>query len=116
MENVIASGEYQLNPDFSTVTRKSSEFGVESLFEISYADELSTITEGNRVVAYCGARTPWFKAGTSGISETGWGWSGPGIGLYEAFVAAGEDVRRRGTVMSEQELINDFRKFGTRTC
>ncbi|MDR1557209.1 MAG: RagB/SusD family nutrient uptake outer membrane protein [Tannerellaceae bacterium] len=108
LDKVIASGEYQLNPDFSTLTRKSSEFGSESVFEISYADELSTITEGNRVVAYCGPRTPWFKAGTSGITETGWGWTISHGGLYDAFVAAGEEVRRKGTIMSEQELINDF--------
>jgi tetratricopeptide (TPR) repeat protein len=108
LDQVIASGEYQLNPDFSTVTRRSSEFGVESVFEVSYADELSTITEGTVIVAYCGPRSPWFTAGTSGLSETAWGWVGPSQTLYKAFIDAGEDVRRRGTVMSEQELIDDF--------
>ncbi|MDR2809295.1 MAG: RagB/SusD family nutrient uptake outer membrane protein [Tannerellaceae bacterium] len=108
LDKVIAGGEYQLNPDFSTLTRQSSEFGSESIFEVSYADELSTITEGTRIVAYCGPRTPWFKAGTSGITETGWGWSISRIELYDAFVAAGEEVRRKGTIMSEQELIDDF--------
>jgi len=107
-DNVIASGEYGLNPDFSTLTRKSSEFGIESIFEVSYADELSTITEGNTVAAYCGPRTPWFKAGTSGITETGWGWVGPRKELDDAFIAAGDMVRKRGTVMNEEELINDF--------
>jgi tetratricopeptide (TPR) repeat protein len=107
-DKVIASGEYTLNPDFFTLTRKSSEFGSESIFEISYADELSTITEGNVVVAYCGPRTPWFKAGSSGITETGWGYSGPRKELYDAFVAVGDDIRKKGTVMSEEDLINDF--------
>lgn len=105
---VITSNEYSLHPDFSALTRKSSEFGVESIFEVSYADELSTITEGNTVVAYCGPRTPWFKAGTSGITETGWGWCGPRPELYDAFVKAGDEVRRKGTAMSENDLIQEF--------
>lgn len=107
-DQVIASNEYGLHPDFSRVTRKETEFGIESIFEISYADELSTITEGNRIVAYCGPRSPWFTAGTSGISETAWGWVEPRYGLYEAFVAAGDEVRRKGTIMNEEELINEF--------
>lgn len=108
LDKVVQSGEYSLNPDFSTLTRKSSEFGCESIFEISYADELSTITEGNRVVAYCGPRTPWFTAGTSGITETGWGWCGPRRELYEAFIEVGDEVRRKGTVISEEELISEY--------
>ena len=107
-DEVINSNEYALNPDFSMLTRKSTEFGKESIFEVSYADELSTITEGNTVVAYCGPRTPWFTAGTSGITETGWGWCGPRAELYDAFVAAGDVVRRKGTVISEQDLISEF--------
>ncbi len=107
-EDVIESNEYSLNPDFSTITRASSEFGVESLFEISYISDLSAIGESTWIIAYCGPRTPYFSAGTSGISETAWGWVEPRQGLYDAYVAAGDEVRRKATLMSEDELINEY--------
>lgn len=107
-DQVIDSKEYALNPDFSTITRKSSEFGIESVFEISYADDFSTITEGTSIGAYCGPRNECFDPGTSGISDAAWGWCDPRQGLYDAFVAAGDVVRRKGTVINEQELIDDY--------
>ncbi len=105
---VIASGEYDLEPDFSTVTRESSEFGIESVFEISYAKDISSVTECTWIVAFCGPRSPFFKAGTTGISETGWGSINPSQSLYNAYIEAGDVVRRKATIMSEEELINDF--------
>lgn len=104
LDAVINSGEYSLNPNFSTLTRESSEFGTESIFEISFSEDLSAVTECNYVVAYCGPRSPWFKAGTSGVSETAWGWCEPDKSLWDAFVAAGDEVRRKGTLMGEDEL------------
>ncbi|MDR0429069.1 MAG: RagB/SusD family nutrient uptake outer membrane protein [Tannerellaceae bacterium] len=108
LDNVINSGEYGLEPDFSLLTREATEFGIESIFEISYANELSTITEGNVVAAYAGPRTGYFKAGTSGITETGWGYVGATKKIHDLFIEVGDQVRRKGTVMSEEELINDF--------
>ncbi|WP_303922469.1 RagB/SusD family nutrient uptake outer membrane protein [Draconibacterium sediminis] len=107
-EAVITSGEYELVDDFSTVTREASEFGPESVFEISYTKEVSSVTECTWIVAFCGPRSPWFSAGTSGISETAWGWVEPRQGLYDAFIEADDEVRRKATLMSEEELINDF--------
>lgn len=106
-DKVISSGEYSLNPDFLTVTRTSSEFGEESIFEISYSADLTAVAECTWIIAFCGPRTPYFSAGTSGISETAWGWCEPRQELYDAFVAAGDSVRRKATLMSEEELIND---------
>lgn len=107
-DQVIISGEYDLEPDFSQITRESTEFGIESVFEISYSKDLSIITEGNLIGAYCAPRTGFFKKGSSGISETGWGFCGPRQELYDAFVEAGDIVRRKGTVINEQELIDEF--------
>jgi len=107
-EDVISSGEYSLNPDFTTITRESSEFGVESLFEISYTADLSSVAECTWIIAYCGPRSPYFSAGTSGITETGWGWVSPRQELYDAYVEAGDTVRRKATIMSEDELINEY--------
>ena len=112
---VISSGEYSLNPNFAAVTRESSEFGTESVFEISFTKDLSSPIECTNIVAYCGPRSPWFKGGTSGISETAWGWCEPDQDLWDAFIAAGDVVRRNGTLMSEAELIalgGSFRNNG----
>lgn len=108
LDEVINSKEYDLEPNFSQITRESTEFGIESLFEISYSKDLSTITEGNLVGAYCGPRTSFFKGGSSGITETGWGYCGPRQELYDAFVAADDVVRRKGTVINEQELMDEY--------
>nr|WP_321355152.1 RagB/SusD family nutrient uptake outer membrane protein [uncultured Draconibacterium sp.] len=107
-EAVITSGEYELLEDFSTVTREVSEFGSESVFEVSYAKDISSVTECTYIVAFCGPRSPYFKAGTSGLSETGWGFINPSQSLYDAYVEAGDVVRRKATIMSEEELINEY--------
>lgn len=108
LDKVIASGEYGLHPVFSEVTRRVTEFGIESLFEISYTDDLNAMGEITPALVYCGPRTPWFKAGTSGISELSWGWYQARQCIYDAFIEAGDVVRRKGTVFNEEELINDF--------
>ncbi|WP_288205638.1 RagB/SusD family nutrient uptake outer membrane protein [uncultured Parabacteroides sp.] len=108
LDKVIASGEYGLHPVFSEVTRRVTEFGTESLFEISYNDNISNMGEATPVLAFCGPLSPWFKAGTSGISEKAWGAYQARQCLYDVFVKAGDVVRRKGTVINEEELINDF--------
>lgn len=108
LEAVITSGEYELLDDFSTVTREATEFGPESVFEISYAKDISSVTECTLIVAFCGPRSPYFKAGTSGLSETGWGFINPSQSLYDAYVEVDDVVRRRATIMSEEELINEY--------
>lgn len=105
---VINSGEYALVSDFSTISKEAGEFSSESLFEISYTNDLTVLTEGTSMVAYCGPRSPWFKAGTSGISETAWGWCGPSPESYKAFTEAGDTYRRNNTVINEQELISKY--------
>lgn len=105
---VISSGEYALADDFSEVTKESSEFNSESVFEISYTKDVSSVTECTWIVAFCGPRSPWFSAGSSGISQTAWGWVEPRQGLYDAYVDAGDELRRKATLMSEEELINNF--------
>lgn len=105
---VIASGEYSLNPDFSTIALASSEFGAESLFEISYSKDLSSVTESNPIIGYCGPRATYFKAGNLKFHETSWGRCEPNQVLYDAYVKANDVVRRKATLINEQELINDY--------
>lgn len=108
LDEVINSKEYALYPDFAYITRNESEFGVESIFELSYVASLTEVTQGTTISAYCGPRSPWFKAGSTGLTESGWGWVSPEKGLHDAYVQAGDDIRRRSTVIDEKELINEF--------
>jgi tetratricopeptide (TPR) repeat protein len=102
-EKVIQSNEYKLLPDFRTVTRHAYEFSDESLFEISYMEDLIN-PEYAATLAYCGPRETWFKGGTSGITETGWNYACPENDLYRIFMDHGEIVRMYGTLWSEKEL------------
>lgn len=114
---VIASGEYGLNPDYSQILRKSSEWGTESIFEINYAStQLNTWSTGN-IWANPGRTTldnvhwqltgprgdAWFAGGTSGLFA-GWGFCSSSQETYNAYVAAGDVVRRKATIMNEAEL------------
>lgn len=108
LDEVIKSNEYSLYPDFAYITRNESEFGVESIFELNYVASKTEVTQGTAIAAYCGPRSPWFKAGTTGITESGWGWVAPEMGLHDAYVVAGDQVRGRATVLSEDELINEY--------
>lgn len=103
-DNVIESGEYDLYPDFTMITREESEFGVESIFEISYAADASNTSEGSYLLAYIGPRTGYFTPGTTGISSICWGWMNPLPGLHELFEEEGDEIRQRGTVLNEDDL------------
>ncbi|MDR2388290.1 MAG: RagB/SusD family nutrient uptake outer membrane protein [Tannerellaceae bacterium] len=102
-EQVIQSNEYRLLADFRNITRHAWEFSEESLFEVSYYEDLIN-PEYTCALAYGGPRESWFKAGTSGITETGWHYTAPENDLYQAFIDHGETVRMYGSVWSEKEL------------
>jgi hypothetical protein len=115
---VIASDEYDVKTDYSQILRKSSEFGKESIFEISYSEgQRNTWGTANiwanpgRTVQdnvhwqLCGPRgDSWFKGGKSGLNA-GWGFASPSKVLYDAYVAAGDTCRLRSSIMDENSLI-----------
>ena len=103
-DTVINSGEYSLYPDFSMLTREVSEFGVESIFEISYVADRTSSSESTQIHAYCGPRSGYFSAGTTGLSESGWGFVNPLPGLREVFVEEGDEIRWKATVLNEEDL------------
>lgn len=62
-EDVINSGQYALEPDYGDIFTKSHEFGIESVFEISYSasqrggwESFINATEGNYNVQFFGIR------------------------------------------------------------
>lgn len=115
LQKVIDSGEYGLYPDFSKVLKKDSELGTESVFEVMQpvsAYSRSSVPprvgqvqgERSRWMRFYGPKGGgWFETGTLGIKD-GFNFSLPKYAMYQAFVDAGDTIRRMGTIISESEL------------
>jgi len=115
---VITSNEYALNADYRQVLRKSSEFGKESLFEVSYSSAQNNTwgtaniwanpgrtVQDNVHWQLCGPRgDDWFAPGNSGLNA-GWGFASPNKDLYDTYVAAGDTLRRSASILDEATLI-----------
>ncbi|WP_040299843.1 RagB/SusD family nutrient uptake outer membrane protein [Arcticibacter svalbardensis] len=120
-ENVINSNEYQLASSVGAAFSKAGEFGSESLFEISYSNTSgydygnfpwSNTPESNIHVQLWGPRSDAGYVMAPGDSLLGgWGMNLAKQKLYNAFVAAGDVVRRGQTIMSRDELIAAGGKF-----
>jgi starch-binding outer membrane protein, SusD/RagB family len=112
LQAVIDSKEYILIKDFSKIFRKETEFGSESLFEISYTTEQNNqwsnfkwgqgrLQENNIHWQLCGPRD--FNGGNTGLLA-GWGFANPKQILLDAY-AEEDSIRRKATLMTEEELI-----------
>lgn len=117
-QKVIDSHQYSLIPNFADRLKIQNEFGKESLFEISYSNSKAydwgsfqwgwngRVTESNIHWQLCGPRGGgWFDGGSSGLLA-GWGFLNPDSSMYKAYIKAGDSVRRKATLMNEQELIS----------
>jgi hypothetical protein len=127
-EEALSSGNLSLGGDFSQVLRKSTEFGSESLLEVSFITTEGH-TWGNGTFPWgngrrqennihwqlCGPRGDgYFEPGNSGLVN-GWGFAYPREEMYQVFVDAGDEVRRSASIMTEDELIafgGDYRLDG----
>lgn len=118
---VIDSKEYDLEASTHEAFSKKNEFGKESLFEISYSST-SNYDWGN----FPWGNTPesnihiqlWGPRADSGYEKApadsllgGWGMNLPKMKLYNAYIAAGDVVRRQNTVMTLVELRAAGGKF-----
>lgn len=91
---VIATGLYDLLPDYSHVWREVGENGKESLFEIQ-------ATLGKGVNGYTDVQ------GGRGTPDYGWGFNTPTVNLVNAYEA--NDVRKAATIMfTGQKLWDGF--------
>ncbi|WP_372774304.1 RagB/SusD family nutrient uptake outer membrane protein [Mangrovibacterium sp.] len=112
---VISSGEYDLVPDFADVWSKSTEFGVESLFEISYTSnsvyDWGTFpwgggNESNIEVQLQGPRSDLFDLTNCTLPIiNGWGFNMPSAKIGQAFEDEEDDVRGAATVLSAADFI-----------
>jgi tetratricopeptide (TPR) repeat protein len=102
-----------LETNFADVTKKETEWGIESLLEASFISENNTWgtvqwnrqANDNRHIQLSGPRGPW-EGGTSGINA-GWGFMPPTAKLYNAYDAA-DTIRRLNTIISNAELQSRY--------
>lgn len=103
-----------LESDFAQISRISTEWGQESLFEVSFVSEnknWGTVfwdrrADDNRHIQLSGPRDFGAANGGSIGINGGWGFMPPTMKLYNAFDAA--DPRRLNTVVTSQELIDIY--------
>ncbi len=112
-QDVIDSEEYDLYPDFSKVIRKESEFGVESLFELSFVTTLNSTAfiSGETNMGGWGMMNgprpeylPFPVMSALDLFPISWGFINPHKELYDAFVEAGDNVRLSSTIIGPDEL------------
>ena len=110
---VITSKEYDLEGSVAKVFSKQGEFGLESIFELSYDGGQSydwgnfpwdARPESNIHIQLMGPRSDYYTKAPADSLLAGWGFNCPKKKLYDAYISAGDVTRRVNTVMSETEL------------
>lgn len=92
---VINSGLYDLEPNFSSAFRPEGEFGIESVFEVGALPFGPGPTGGNQFANTQSVR---------GVPNRGWGFNRPSLDLINSFDTA--DVRMEATVIFLGEIID----------
>lgn len=104
--------DYDLSTPYGEIFDTPKSLGKESVFGILFSSTENYNwgnfpwggrPESNIHVQLMGPRD-FFKLGTTGLIN-GWGFNLPTEKLYDAFVAQGDEVRRKATMLSESELI-----------
>jgi len=114
-EELIGTNQYGLQEDYSTLFLQESEFGTESIFEVSWVttegyDWGTFQWGGNRAMEnninwqLCGPRGDYFVPDTINDFIGGWGFNYPRHEVWEPFEAEGDVIRRQATLMSLEEL------------
>lgn len=141
-DQVIQSGEYRLENSYSQVWSKEGEFGPEAVMVVPYSSGQRYDwgnfpwgnprgVESNIHIQLMGPRIDFYRQAPEDTLAPGWGFNIPTRKVYNVFEAAGDEVRKRETLMSVEELramggdwtnpdAHDFegvirRKYGTYT-
>ncbi|MFH0841188.1 MAG: RagB/SusD family nutrient uptake outer membrane protein [Bacteroidota bacterium] len=110
-DQVITSGDYDLYPDYSKVLRKDSEYGVESVWEIPFiTNQNYTSFPGSEsgmgvFLIFVSPRETQFYCPSLGIAQPmGWCFLNPHKEVYDAYINAGDNVRRQANIISKTEI------------
>lgn len=110
LENVISSGKYALQADFSTIGTPQATISEESLFKIHYVNDNSNSgTNNNMNWVSMGLRAERFSYTSDWFGPTNtWGFLVPTGDLYDAFVKEeGVDgYRLKNSIMTVDDLIS----------
>jgi starch-binding outer membrane protein, SusD/RagB family len=110
-EQVINSNDYGLYPDYSKVLMKESEYGVESVWEIPFVTSQNYLSPFNAesvmgvFLVFVNPRETQFYCPALGIADAmGWSFLNPHKSIYDAYIAAGDVVRRKANIVSKAEI------------
>jgi starch-binding outer membrane protein, SusD/RagB family len=92
-EAVIASGEYQLLPDYGTIWRQAGDNSAESIFEIQTGKFNNANLKIDNYTAPQGPRS----GGKGGWDDLGWGFNNPSQALIAEYEPG--DLRRDATII-----------------
>ena len=90
LDEVIASGKYELYDDYENMHTEKGEHNPESIFELEYPlDAANPDGNGHRcwMQTYFGISTRYFTLTDDCVLQDGWGYCSPTKDLYDAFVA-----------------------------
>jgi starch-binding outer membrane protein, SusD/RagB family len=113
LEAVITSNQYSLASSIGAAFSRNHEFGQESIFETSFTNARSYdwgnfpwggAPESNIHIQLMGPRGDYYTKAPADSLIAGWGFVLPKQKLWNAYVAANDETRRRQTIMSEVEL------------
>lgn len=104
-QTVIASGEYDLNPDYYANFVQATSNGIESIWEIQRVENFTDNGGGWGPDSFDGTLTP-IRVGCGG-----WGQNAPSADLYNQFVAG--DIRRKYTTPTSDDVLQGVQMCGT---
>lgn len=95
-QNIISSNKYSLETPFNKIFEPGNVNGKESLFEVNYT---SAVGFGNGPL-------PAEVTGAASV-DGGWGWFGLTSNLENAYIAEGDNVRRKATINKVGEAVDN---------
>ena len=94
-DEVINSNIYDLENDFFNVWNIDNPNGVESVFQIQFSNDLTFGKYGNYFCVITGSR-----------DYNGWSWGVPTSDLEKAYIDAGDEIRRKYTIIHHGQDID----------
>ncbi len=96
-EDVINSGLYHLEPDYTEAFSIAGQFGAESMFEVGALPFEGATDQGGNQFANTQA--------VRGVPNKGWGFNRPSVSLINSYEAG--DLRKAKTIINLGEIIDD---------
>ena len=95
-QQLISTNKYQLEQSFSRIFEPENVNGKESLFEVNYTN----------ASGFSNGPLPGVVSGAASV-DGGWGWFGLTSDLENAYIAEGDDIRRKATILKAGEEVDN---------